>query len=334
MILIDAVYINAGGGKALLQALLGMMRGRTDVALLRDIRAEGLDTCGLRVFDLPHGERARARFYAAHAGQIRRALCFGNVPPPRRLAATTTVYFHNMLLCQSERDLGWPLTLHCWLKMAYIRYRRGNADGFLVQSTVVAEALRGRLGAGVEIRVAPFYAPSLGAAADSPGRWGRYAYVSNASPHKNHGRLLEAWRRLAVEGIRPELHLTIHGDFPELDRQLTLARAAGAQVINHGFTDPRALYALCGFQIYPSLSESFGLGLVEAAEAGCAVIASDRSYARSVIEPLSTFDPMSVDDIAAAVGRTYNRPAVPSVVTTPNRLDDIVRWLASGEPIT
>ena len=335
MILIDAVYINAGGGKALLQELLAMVRGSAEVALLRDIRMEDLDACGLKVFDLPPSERARARFYAAHAAQLRRVLCFGNVPPPRRLAATTAVYFHNMLLCRAEPSLGWRLACECRLKMAYVRWRRQNADFFLVQSAAVAAALRPRLGPEAQIRVAPFYASAVGRHEPAaPGRWRRYAYVSNAYAHKNHARLLEAWARLAADGIRPELHLTIDGDFPEVAGRLAAARAAGALVTNHGHTDARALYARCGYQIYPSFAESFGLGLVEAAEAGCAVIASELPYVRSVIEPHATFDPLSVEAIVDAVRRTCDRPAAPSVVTTPNRTDDIVRWLAAGEPVT
>lgn len=333
MTLIDAVYINATGGKVLLQELLGAVRGRAEVAVLRDTRAIGLDTCGFRVFDLPPSERARARFYADHADRLRRVLCFGNVPPPRRPSAPTAVYFHNMLLCQPDPVLGWRTVLDCRIKMAYIRFRRTHADRFLVQSPSVATALAARLG-DAKIDVVPFYASSAGVPAEaSPGRWQRYAYVSNGFAHKNHLRLLAAWRQLAAQGLRPELHLTLQGDFPELTRELELARAAGANIVNHGFTDPRPLYARCGYQIYPSLIESFGLGLVEAAEAGCAVIAAERPYVRSVIVPHATFEPTSVDAIAAAVRRTCGQAATASTVIVPNRINDLVAWLADGQPL-
>ena len=46
MILIDATYINSGGGLVLLKELLVHLRGRGDFALLRDIRVSDLDTCG------------------------------------------------------------------------------------------------------------------------------------------------------------------------------------------------------------------------------------------------------------------------------------------------
>ena len=101
MILIDAVYINAGGGKNLLQELLLSLRGVVDVALLRDTRIEDLDTAGMKVFDIPASEAGRTRFYRSHRDLLRRVLCFGNVPPPLSLRAEVRVYFHNMTLCQA-----------------------------------------------------------------------------------------------------------------------------------------------------------------------------------------------------------------------------------------
>ena len=334
MILVDAVYINSGGGKTLLQELLSALRGVKGVALLRDTRLRDVDVSGAEVFDIPPSEFARARFYRAHAAVLSRVLCFGNVPPPLRLPADVSVYFHNMLICQAAGREPGRRSWRGVLRMMYIRFMSRNAERFLVQSSFVEAALEKRLPAGTSILRMPFYVshqPPVKALADDLSRWSRYAYVSNAYPHKNHLLLLDAWERLARRGLFPELHLTVSGEFPEVLARIEAARRNGALIFNHGLTQPAALYHRCGYQVYPSLLESFGLSLVEAAESGCAVIASDLPFVRQAVAPWTTFDPHSAVSIAEAVERTCGRPASASEVVIRNCLADLVAWLGHGQ---
>lgn len=333
MILIDAVYINTGGGKVLLLELLAALRGAADVALLLDSRLEGLDTAGFTTFVVAPGEVGRARFYKEHGKRHGRVLCFGNVPPPVRLEADVAVYFHNVLLCEPIAEIGRRRRWLSAIKMAYIRLMSRNADRFLVQSPAVKSALANRLPAATEIIELPFYPsrPSgAGDTSDCPGRWNRYAYVSNAYAHKNHVTLLEAWERLACRGVYPELHLTVSGDHPQLYAKIEKLRAKGGLVVNHGFTEAAKVYGACGYQIYPSLAESFGLALVEAAEAGCAILAADRPFVRQVVNPLATFDPHSAAAIEQVVLLTYGKRATPSQVVVDNHLLRLAAWVRNG----
>jgi glycosyltransferase involved in cell wall biosynthesis len=51
--------------------------------------------------------------------------------------------------------------------------------------------------------------------------------------------------------------------------------------------------------VFPSLSESFGLGLVEAMEVGCPIAASDLPYARDVAQDAAAyFNPKNPKSIA------------------------------------
>ena len=333
MVLIDAVYINTGGGNVLLLEFLAALRGTTDVALVLDSRLVGFDVSGFTTFVVAPGEVSRARFYTQHGKRLERVLCFGNVPPPIRLEADVAVYFHNMLLCEPIAEIGQRRRWLASLKMAYIRFMSRNADRFLVQSPVVRSALARRLPSVAEIIEVPFYpsrSPSAGDGADPQERWNRYAYVSNAYLHKNHGVLLDAWERLACRGIYPELHLTISGDHPQLYAKIERVRARGGLVVNHGFTEASTVYRACGYQIYPSLAESFGLALVEAAEAGCAILASDRPFVRQVVNPLATFDPNSASAIEEVVLRTYGKHASASEVVVPNQLSRLTNWVRNG----
>jgi glycosyltransferase involved in cell wall biosynthesis len=332
MILIDTVYVNAGGGKALLQELLGRLRGRTKCILLCDARMQGVDTSGYEVSVIPAGELARRAFYRLNRDRLTRVFCFGNVPPPVRLRAEVAVYFHNVLLCSAFKNATWREEFMGMLKMRYIRWLRSHADVFLVQTGLVRTALARDLGADVTISELPFYPATRHAAAPgepAEGRWSRYAYVSNGYPHKNHARLIAAWERLAKQGIYPELHLTLYGEWTGLYQQIEQARTAGARITNHGFTDSQLLYQACGYQIYPSVAESFGLGLVEAAEAGCAVIAADLPHVHAAIRPFGLFDPHCVESIQQAVLATHGRPAPKSAVVAPNEVGRLVDWLGS-----
>lgn len=332
MILIDTVYVNAGGGKALLQELLGRLRGRMKCTLLCDARMQGVDTSGYEVIVISAGELARRAFYRLHRDRLTRVFCFGNVPPPVRLRAEVAVYFHNVLLCSAFKSTIWREEFMGILKMRYIRWLRSHADVFLVQTGLVRTALARDLGADVTISELPFYPASRHVAAPgepAEGRWSRYAYVSNGYPHKNHARLIAAWERLAKQGVYPELHLTLYGEWTGLYQQIEQARAAGARIMNHGFTDSQLLYQACGYQIYPSVAESFGLGLVEAAEAGCAVIAADLPHVHAAIRPSAVFDPTSAEAIYQAVLATHGKPAPPSKIVAANELGRLVDWLAS-----
>ncbi len=333
MILIDATYVNVGGGVGLLRRLLGELRGRTEFTLLRDIRVKDLDTVGCRVIDVPPSHFARRRFYQAHGREFSRVFCFGNVPPLVKLPVPTATYFHNLLFCeeylqQSARD-RWIARL----KMAYIRHHAAHTDAFLVQTGNMVAALQPFIGRRAPIAVVPFFAfPRSKVPPAGARQWDQFAYVSEAHPHKNHRRLLAAWRHLLARGLRPGLHLTVTATYPGILAEIAELQRAGARITNHGFAQSAPIYARCGYQIYPSLVESFGLGLIEAADAQCAVLAADRPYVHAVVEPHAVFDPHSPTAIADLVARCAGQPAPASVAKVRDEIARLVAWLSEGTP--
>jgi glycosyltransferase involved in cell wall biosynthesis len=333
MILIDATHINVGGGMGLLRRLINELRGQVEFALLRDIRVKDLDTAGCRVFDAVPSHCFRRRFYRQHGALFSRVLCFGNVPPPIRLPAPTATYFHNVLFCENYAGEGWRERLQMALKMAYIRHYAENTDHFLVQTDNMVAALRSAIRERASVATVPFFALPRSAAKPSPERrWDHFAYVSEAHSHKNHAVLLAAWRRLLAQGRRPGLHLTVTAAYPRVLAEIAELKAAGAAITNHGQSEPAAIYARCGYQVYPSLLESFGLGLVEAADAGCAVLAAERPYVHAVVGPYATFDPSSAEALADLIRRCSGQVAPASVVKVADRLPELLAWLAHGTP--
>jgi glycosyltransferase involved in cell wall biosynthesis len=84
-------------------------------------------------------------------------------------------------------------------------------------------------------------------------------------------------------------------------RLINLGSQPHEQII-HLYTQVQAL-------IYPSTFESFGLPLIEARQAGLAILAAELDFVRDVVDPEQVFDPQSHVSIARAVRRFLGEPA-------------------------
>jgi len=101
-------------------------------------------------------------------------------------------------------------------------------------------------------------------------------FVGTREPRKNLGRLVEAWRQ--VRRVRPLLNLILAGrdssDFGPA-AGLSLPKESGLTVAQGlGDADIAALLSGAAVFVYPSLYEGFGLPVLEAMQAGAAVVIS------------------------------------------------------------
>ncbi len=137
-----------------------------------------------------------------------------------------------------------------------------------------------------------------------------FLYPANFWPHKNHGRLLEAYRRyldrtpdrsawwsLVLTGSGPDPFVLLDPLVDEL--------ALGDFVYRVGYLDrPDYLATVrqAGGLVYPSLNEGFGIPLLEAQQAGVPVVCSNLGSLPEVAgEGALLFNPRDVDEIAAAL---------------------------------
>ena len=131
---------------------------------------------------------------------------------------------------------------------------------------------------------------------------------SKRGPPNNHRLLIEAWCQLAREGYFPSLWLTLD---EKINADLCLwinqkKTQAGLRIENLGgrsHDEIKRLYTQAKALIYPSTFESFGIPLIEARQAGLAVLASELDFVRDVLDPEEVFDPQSSVSIARAVKR-------------------------------
>ncbi len=142
----------------------------------------------------------------------------------------------------------------------------------------------------------------------------RLIYVSHPRQHKNHLALVRAMPYILKAMPSASLLLTLdkqrlgHRRYTSfiVDIQKEAEHLGVSQrLVWLGILNPdEVAYALqaSNLTVFPSLAESFGLGLVESMAAGCPVAAADRSYAHDVCGAAAVyFDPRDSAALAETV---------------------------------
>ena len=115
MLLFDAVFINNGGGKVLLDYLISRLeKSGIDVIYLLDDRVVNnhFSIKGKEVFYIKAGIYNRHQFYKKHAKRFRKVLCFGNIPSTFKLNCPTYTYFHNVLFIEDKMQQGFKANFY------------------------------------------------------------------------------------------------------------------------------------------------------------------------------------------------------------------------------
>ena len=267
------------------------------------------------------GRLKAERWLAAKVAPEDIVLCFGNLPPLFNVEGRVVVFVQNRYLIEDVSLESLPIKDRMRLKVerAWFKKRAGKVDEFVVQTPSMKHALVRHLSSiktkpGLCIRIQPFDSggtQSDQARADSDQEVPLvhdFVYVGSGEFHKNHHRLIDAWILLAQEGYHPSLALTLdEAKFSDLCGWIEAQKQIhGLRIDNKGVLPPSRvveLYKCSGALIYPSKLESLGLPLIEAKNAGLAVLAGELDYVRDVLNPEETFDPQSAVSIARAVKR-------------------------------
>ena len=150
----------------------------------------------------------------------------------------------------------------------------------------------------------------------------RLIYVSHPSEHKNHLNLLRSLPIMIKSWPSLKLLLTLECDqfqnkryssFIAEIRRTAIALDVEKNLTFLGILKPDEVhFALsnCDLMAFPSLAESFGLGLVEAMGADCPIAVSDLSYAHDVAGDAAVyFDPKDPESIAHSALFVLSNPS-------------------------
>lgn len=342
-VVLYAPNVHTGGGFVLLQALLEAWPRNEPLQLFLDARVQTRITIPDSASVYWVKPRALARFRgevavrraAAHTAKL---FCFHGLPPlfPSRAQIVVFLQNRNYLGGVALSQFSWKTRLRLLFERSIGRLMRHRVAEYVVQTPTMRREVLAWFGDSAEVppvRIAPFVSempvPSDGPS-DSSRRWD-FLYVADGVAHKNHRRLIEAWRLLAQDGLCPSLALTLGARDAALARELLdVAARHGLRVENFGELsreDMAGLYAQAGALVFPSFGESFGLPLLEAASAGLPIVAAELDYVRDVCKPSQTFDPTSATSIARAVRRHMDQDCA---VVAPLRPAQFWAMLRSG----
>ncbi len=326
-----APNVHTGGGFVLLRGLLAdWPEGRGRTAFL-DERARGRLAVPANVNAHWVAPRAGARLAAErHLQRVSAAggtvLCFHSLPPllPNRARVVVYQQNRNLLGLNPLSDFALRTAARLAIERSMARRMRHRVAEYIVQTPTMARELQRWYGPDCPpVRVLPFVEDFSERLADVFPAWD-FVFVADGEAMKNHARLLDAWVILAEQGLRPSLALTLGPrDTALAERIAALSATHDLQVRNLGHL-PRAevlmLYASARALVFPSISESFGLPLIEAAHLGLPIVAAELDYVRDVCVPAQTFDPLSAVSMARAVRRLLGDAQAPQAIAAPAAL--------------
>ena len=314
MILFDSIYIHQGGGRTILNILISnilednlddyffLIDKRFSEDVLKKIPKE-------KFLILSSSEISRRNFYLKNKKKFNTFFCLANVPPPIFINnKKVIVYFHNELLLNSN-----PFnlkTLILWLKRQYISLLKLSNYKWVVQTNLMKDKLAKHLKVSKNlIKIFPIF-PLINKAKNLNRPAEKFIYVASGENHKNHQRLINALN-IASNRLDKPLHLYLtltDSEFKSLVKK-NLKKNSELILKNLGIVKQDKLfekYSELGYLIYPSLHESFGLPLIEAAQLDLVVIASDLPYVNEIISNYYSFDPLDINDISLTIEKVIN----------------------------
>jgi glycosyltransferase involved in cell wall biosynthesis len=115
-------------------------------------------------------------------------------------------------------------------------------------------------------------------------------------------------------------------------KEIESMRSQGFRIVNLGWCSKRDLqaeYQKASFLVYPSNMESFGLGLIEAAQFGMRILAADLPYVSAVIAPSLTIDQENPAAIAKAMLAAMQVELPVAKVVVENRVAEMTAILSA-----
>lgn len=334
MILLDSLYINNSGGKILLDYLVETLEtNNIPVFYLFDERCRGEfpQVPNRRKVFMKANLISRHSFYVRKKKKFSQVFCFGNLAPTISLDVPVYTYFHQLLFLDVPDSMSVVDKVKVNVKMMVLNALKANTNIWFVQSQQVKTRLASKYNVDIDdVRLLPFYPPLHNNLTDYDRRKDAFVYISSGSTHKNHSNLIEAFCKFYNEEGKGILHLTISEEFTELLEVINSKIQAGYPITNHGFVkryDLIKIYQSSAYLIFPSLAESFGLGIVEAIENGCKVMGADLPYTYAVCKPSLIFDPLDVDDMVKAFKESQGDDVKPTVQLMFNQINQIVKLL-------
>jgi hypothetical protein len=304
-ILVDATFINSGGGALLLRSLLDRYVSHSiNFKVVLDSRVSLpsiYDAYILKV--LPPNIFLRELCIFVFSRRFDLVLSLNNLGSPFA-RCPIFIYFHNVLYLVS--------TPFSFLKRTYFFICLYFSAGVFVQTESVKALFHKNRIFSVfckqPIVLAPYfpcYRPLINRdeVCASVSSKIRFIYLSDGHPYKNHACLLSAIRRLHLDSYDFSFTFTVSSKYPHIIEEIGRLRALGCDVKNISYNNESIFSILADhdISIYVSSFESFGLGLIESCLSKLPLLAPFEDYVFDVVSPSYCFHGLGSDSIYAAL---------------------------------
>lgn len=277
----------------------------------------------------------REFFLVRNFFKFRKILHFNNIGSVATRKRGSAVYFHNVLYLNFGKD-AMPFFKNLIFKIGIFR-----SEVIFVQSKLVKRKFL-RIFPNVPVRIAPFFnskvvgAKSCTLEIQSNEQKNRFTiiYPSSIGAHKKHEVLAKALLLLQKRGVDVKLLLTIDDDDLKKN-QPVLGYDLCANITNLGrlsHQDTIKYMATSDAVVHPSIYESFGLVLIEAALLKKPVVAPHLEYVHEVVSTDFTYD---VEDalcapinLCEALERALFEKS-PAQIKVYDQFDELVNFLFS-----
>jgi len=313
MILIDSYYINIGGGKVLLDYLINtLVKQNIKFNLIVDARNKKIiEKCQNNSCFIC--ENMFKRNYLlnklTYKNKYHSVFLFNNIPPIIKLKPKVFCYFQNVNLL----DPG--------LKFYYLALFKNNVDEWIFQTNKTKEFFKKKIDFK-KGHILPFFDEFEKCKNNFTNK--NFFYPTSDHPHKNNNILLKVFKEISQTNPDLKLFITLSAknreDFmiPNITFLDQISKEKVSEMINK-----------CNYIIHPSIKESFGLVLIEAANKNKIVIASALPYVTEVIEPSLTFKPDSKKSIFDAIIATQNKNIKSSKLKVKNKINQLIKLISN-----
>ncbi len=331
--LFDATYINNGGGLILLDYLIEKIHiSDLDVFYVFDKRILGrYDFIPLekRIY-IKSSLYVRFLFYLRKSRLFDVIFSFNNLPPFYKVRATSITYLHQRLFLEKQKNTKFFVSLLLRLKGYVLFLIKKNSDLWMVQTNSMKNLLVDFGVSESKILILPFFPELTQLYRENlirPRVFG-FVYVSSGAEHKNLTRLIQAFCSFYKKYHIGYLILTLDQIKNNLlCKKIISLNEAGIPIINKGSisnSDVIKLYQTYEYCIYPSLSESFGLGIIESIELGCKLLAADLPYVSDICIPSELFNPLDVDSISGVMEKCLIHDVGFSKLKVDNNINNLI----------
>lgn len=333
-IILSAFNIHTGGGFVLIKDLL-----KSNLIKVRLLDSRIKNKINFKLKNTFFSKREIIeRVYKFHklcflSKKNNKIICLNGLPPflfkPKAkviLFIQTFYFFSKINYFTNIKSFRFSLLVFLRIKLEQLWFRLGikNADEIWLQTPTMKKRFikylyNNKIKKKFTIKILPYldkqsmlYFDKFNRIEKNNVKKNLFIYPADHSGHKNHTRLLNAFSKVKRDF---KLYLTLENKkFDKLLKKINLNNDTKSKIENLGQISRKELFSIyknkVGTLIFPSIDESFGLPLIEAALLKKNILVSNHDYHKDILSNAITFNPFSISSIEKTIKKFLDKKKI------------------------